>query len=185
MSDLKNEAGDLAKYFDLVWLAPSQETADYTGYLPMNYSYQGRYLEESGHHGHSPWGTAQDLRQLIDNLHQGGAKVIADIVLNHTSAGHVDEYEGSDKNWCDWTENDFGRYGKFTPVWSWITASDEMYATDHMDGRIDKSVTGDCGAHGGDASLGDDDTSINYDGKTIAWDYQEYNSIYSRDLSRA
>ena len=58
-----------------------------------------------------------------------------------------------------------------------------MYATDHMDGRIDKSVTGDCGAHGGDASLGDDDTSINYDGKTIAWDYQEYNSIYSRDLS--
>ncbi|MBO4665601.1 MAG: hypothetical protein J5612_01870, partial [Paludibacteraceae bacterium] len=112
-SDLKNEAGDLAKYFDLVWLAPSQETADYTGYLPMNYSHQGTAEEYSGHHGHSPWGTAQDLRQLIDNLHKGGAKVIADIVLNHKSAGHVDEYTGSDKNWCTWTLNDFGRYGQY------------------------------------------------------------------------
>ena len=182
-SDLKNEAGDLAKFFDLVWLAPSQETADYTGYLPMNYSNQGIAEDKQYHHGHSPWGTAQDLRQLIDNLHQGGAKVIADIVLNHTSAGHVDEYDGSDKNWCDWTENDFGRYGKFTPLWSWITVSDEMYATDHMDGRIDAGVTGACGEHKGDASLGEDDTSIKYDDKTIAWDYQEYNSIYSRDLS--
>lgn len=186
-SKLAAEAEDLAQFFDIVWLAPSQETADYTGYLPMNYSNQGTYVEAEGHHGHSPWGTAQDLRTLIDKLHQGGAKVVADIVLNHTSAGHVDEYSGGDKNWCTWTENDFGQYGKFTPDWSWITADDEMYATDKVSGRIDKSVTGDCGAHGGDASLVGDESgyTIYEDGnkKTAYWSYSEYNSTYSRDLA--
>ena len=180
---LIDESGDLAKYFDLVWLAPSQETADFTGYLPMNYSNQGIAVETTGHHGHSPWGTAAELRTLIDNLHNGGAKVIADIVLNHTSAGHVDEYDGDDKNWCTWTENDFGRYGKFTPTWEWLTAEDEMFATDTYPGRIDRDSTGDCGNH--DVStLTNDEKAFPYGGLT-EWDYQEYNSLYSRDLAHA
>ena len=182
-SHLIAESGDLAKYFDLVWLAPSQETADYTGYLPMNYSKQGTFDEASGHHGHSPWGTAQELRSLIDNLHHGGAKVVADIVLNHTSAGHVDEYKGSDKNWCSWTLNDFGQYGKFQIETSWITAEDEMFANDRMDGRIDSTVTGDCGKYD-KSKLTPDDKIYSYNGGS-QWDYQEYNSIYSRDLAHA
>ena len=141
---LAEEAPELAAYFDLVWLAPSQETADFTGYLPMNYSNQGSYVDELGHHGHSPWGTGAELQQLISRLPQGGAKVVADIVLNHTSAGHVDEYDGEDKNWCNWTVNDFGRYGSFKPDWSWITAEDEMFAEDYMAGRIDRSVAAAC-----------------------------------------
>lgn len=183
--DLNNESGDLAKYFDLVWLAPTQETADYTGYLPMNYSNQGVAEDKSGHHGHSPWGTAQELRSLIDNLHHGGAKVIADIVLNHTSAGHVDEYTGSDKNWCTWTENDFGRYGKFTIDRTWITAEDELFATDHQDGRIDASVTGACGNTTG-LTLTPDDKAFPYGGAEVVndeWIYDCYNSKYSRDLA--
>lgn len=181
-STLADEAADLAQYFDMVWLAPSQETADYTGYLPMNYSNQGQYVEAEGHHGHSPWGTGADLRRLIDNLHRGGAKVIADIVLNHTCAGHVDEYTGSDKNWCTWTENDFGRYGKFTPDYSWITAEDEMFADDYMAGRIDRTQTGDCGNHS-TATLTPDDKVVSMGSGTFDWAYSEYNSIYSRDLA--
>ena len=183
-STLADEAADISKYFDMVWLAPSQETADYTGYLPMNYSNQGSYLDESGHHGHSPWGTTADLHRLIDNLHRGGAKVIADIVLNHTCAGHVDEYTGSDKNWCTWTTNDFGDYGTFTPDYSWITAEDEMFADDYMEGRIDRTQTGDCGNHS-TATLTPDDKSVSNanDSGTSNWAYSEYNSIYSRDLA--
>ena len=179
---LTQEASDLATYFDLVWLAPSQETADFTGYLPMNYSKQGMYEDELGHHGHSPWGTGAELQQLISKLHQGGAKVVADIVLNHTSAGHVDEYDGDDKNWCDWKVNDFGRYGSYKPDWTWITAEDEMFASDYMQGRIDRNVTGDCGNHS-TAGLTPDDKSVSYHSGTYNWAYQEYNSIYSRDLA--
>ena len=180
-SSLIAESGTLAQYFNLVWLAPSQETADYTGYLPMNYSNQGIAVDETGHHGHSPWGTASELRTLIDNLHNGGAKVVADIVLNHTSAGHVDEYTGSDKNWCTWTENDFGRYGKFTPTWEWLTQEDEMFATDTYAGRIDRTKTGDCGNH--DVSvLTPDEKAFPYGGLS-EWPYEEYNSLYSRDLA--
>ena len=181
-ADLNNESGDLAKYFDLVWLAPSQETADFTGYLPMNYGNQGIAEDFSGHHGHSPWGSANDLRNLINNLHKGGAKVVADIVLNHTSAGHVDEYEGDDKNWCDWTLNDFGRYGQYQIDWTWLTAEEEMFADDYMEGRIDRSKTGDCGNHD-PATLTPDDKVVSYKGGTFNWDYQEYNSKYSRDLA--
>ena len=177
---LIDESGVLAQYFDLVWLAPSQETADYTGYLPMNYSHQGEAEDYIGHHGHSPWGTADELKTLIKNLHRGGSKVVADIVLNHTSAGHVDEYEGDDKNWCSWTLNDFGRYGQYQIDRTWLTAEDELFATDHMDGRIDASVTGDCGVH--IDGLTPDDKYFPYGGLTD-WDYQEYNSIYSRDLA--
>ena len=179
---LAEEAEDLATYFDLVWLAPSQETADFTGYLPMNYSKQGCYEDMLGHHGHSPWGTETDLHRLISRLHQGGAKVVADIVLNHTSAGHVDEYDGDDKNWCCWTVNDFGRYGSFQPDWTWLTAEDEMFADDYMQGRIDRHVTGDCGNHN-TAELTPDDKTVSYYSGTYNWDYQEYNSIYSRDLA--
>ncbi len=181
-SNLNAESETLSQYFDLVWLAPSQETADYTGYLPMNYSKQGTYEDKEGHHGHSPWGSAQDLRSLIDNLHKGGSKVIADIVLNHTSAGHVDEYTGADKNWCSWTLNDFGQYGKYQIDWSWITAEDEMFANDKMENRIDRSVTGDCGNHD-NALLTPDDKFESYKNGTFDWNYSEYNSLYSRDLA--
>lgn len=181
---LNTEADEIAENFDIVWLAPSQETADYTGYLPMNYSKQGAFDEFDGHHGHSPWGTGEDLKTLIDNLHKGGAKVVADIVLNHTSAGHVDEYAGEDKNWCSWTLNDFGRYGQFQIDRTWITAEDEMFAEDYTPGRIDKWATGDCGNY--DKSLlTNDEKDVSYMLGTTNWAYSEYNSTYSRDLAHA
>ena len=171
-SALNAEAAEIAANFDLVWLAPSQETADYTGYLPINYSKQGQVSGNT--EGHSPWGSAQDLKNLIDNLHQGGAKVIADIVLNHSSASHPDEYTGPNYNWCTWNTFDFGRYGQFNPNYTWICKGDEMFY-----GK--KGVYGnDCGSND-NTDLDEDEMKVSYKGGETWWAESEFNCMYSRD----
>lgn len=50
---------------------------------------------------HGPWGSAQELRQLIDRAHQLGLAVIVDIVLNH----------GSVKRNCLWNWDGYGPDG--------------------------------------------------------------------------
>ncbi|MBR3409087.1 MAG: hypothetical protein IKG86_09645 [Paludibacteraceae bacterium] len=171
-SALNAEAAEIAASFDLVWLAPSQETADYTGYLPINYSKQGQV--SNGTEGHSPWGTGQDLKNLIQSLHQGGAKVIADIVLNHSSASHPDEYTGPNYNWCTWGTFDFGRYGQFNPNYTWICKGDEMFY-----GK--KNVNGnDCG-YNDNTDLDEDEMKVSYKGGETWWAESEFNCMYSRD----
>ncbi len=171
---LNAEAEEIAASFDLVWLAPSQETADYTGYLPINYSKQGQVSGNT--EGHSPWGSAQDLRNLIDNLHQNGAKVIADIVLNHSSASHPDEYTGPNYNWCTWGTFDFGRYGQFNPDYTWICKGDEMFYSK-------KGVYGnDCG-YNDNTDLDEDEMKVSYKGGETWWAESEFNCMYSRDWS--
>lgn len=171
-SALNAEAAEIAASFDLVWLAPSQETADYTGYLPINYSKQGQV--SNGTEGHSPWGSGQDLKNLIRNLHQGGAKVIADIVLNHSSASHPDEYTGPNYNWCTWGTFDFGQYGQFNPNYTWICKGDEMFY-----GK--KNVYGnDCG-YNDNTDLDEDEMKVSYKGGETWWAESEFNCMYSRD----
>ena len=171
-SALNAEAAEIAASFDLVWLAPSQETADYTGYLPINYSKQGQV--SNGTEGHSPWGTSQDLKNLIQSLHQGGAKVIADIVLNHSSASHPDEYTGPNYNWCTWGTFDFGRYGQFNPNYTWICKGDEMfYGKKNVDGN-------DCG-YNDNTDLDEDEMKVSYKGGETWWAESEFNCMYSRD----
>jgi alpha-amylase len=171
-SALNAEAAEIAANFDLVWLAPSQETADYTGYLPINYSKQGQVSGNT--QGHSPWGSGQDLKNLIQNLHQGGAKVIADIVLNHSSASHPDEYTGPNYNWCTWGTMDFGRYGQFNPNYTWICKGDEMFY-----GK--KNVYGnDCG-YNDNTDLEEDEMKVSYQGGETWWAESEFNCMYSRD----
>jgi alpha-amylase len=171
-SALNAEAAEIAANFDLVWLAPSQETADYTGYLPINYSKQGQVSGNT--QGHSPWGSGQDLKNLIQNLHQGGAKVIADIVLNHSSASHPDEYTGPNYNWCTWGTMDFCRYGQFNPNYTWICKGDEMFY-----GK--KNVYGnDCG-YNDNTDLEEDEMKVSYQGGETWWAESEFNCMYSRD----
>ena len=171
-SALNTEAAEIAANFDLVWLAPSQETADFTGYLPVNYSKQG---QASGNtEGHSPWGSAQDLRNLIDNLHQGGAKVIADIVLNHSSASHPDEYSGPNYNWCTWGTFDFGQYGQFNPDYTWICKGDEMFY-----GK--KDVYGNSCGYSDNTDNEEDEMKVSYKGGETWWAESEFNCMYSRD----
>ena len=178
---LNEEAAEIAENFDLVWLAPSSETADFTGYLPINLSNQGKVAGNT--EGHSPWGTASDLRNLIDNLHKGGAKVVADIVLNHSSASHPDEYGGPNYNWCHWNTFDFGRYGQFHPDYTWIAQGDEAFwskrseygndfygkSNDEMNELLKNNET--------------DEWEVSYKGGTYTWAESESNCMYSRDWS--
>ena len=99
-------AEEIGQWFDLVWLPPMSQATGGTGYLPTNYG----GLD-------TDWGTKANLIKLITTLHKNGAKVVADIVINHCAARN---------GWCNFGTYDFGSYGKFTPDGSWICQTDEM-----------------------------------------------------------
>ena len=63
---------------DVIWLSPVFQS-------PM----KDNGYDVSDYKEVHPWfGTKQDLKQLIDGVHQRGMKIISDIVLNHTSDQH-------------------------------------------------------------------------------------------------
>ena len=104
--NLQKEAADISAYFDLIWLPPSALSSGGVGYIPRQYSNQN-----------SDWGTRAELEQLIQMFHDGGTKVIADMVINHM---------GGKDGWCSFYEQDFGEYGKFEVDGSYICTGDEM-----------------------------------------------------------
>ena len=113
-STLTAQAAAISKYFDYVWLPPSAN-GDGMGYHPKNYGNQS-----------STWGSAAELAELISTLHAGGAKVVADIVINHCA---------STSGWIGFPEFDFGKYGKFQPKGSWICANDEVNTDPNSDSQ--------------------------------------------------
>lgn len=103
---LQAQTSEINAYFDLVWLPPSAKSSGGVGYLPSQYCNQT-----------SAWGSRAELEKLIASFHAAGTKVVADMVVNH----------GNNKStWCDFYEEDFGSYGKFSPDASWICNTDEM-----------------------------------------------------------
>ena len=103
---LNEQAGELAAYFDLVWLAPSAKSSGGTGYHPS------QWCNQNSDHGSRP-----QLETLIKNLHAGGAKVIADIVINHRD---------NKSSWCDFHPEDFGQFGAFQLTAEHICKDDEV-----------------------------------------------------------
>ena len=99
------QAKELGRYFDYIWLPPSA-FGDGMGYHPRQYSNQN-----------SNWGSVSELNALISSLHANGAKVIADIVINHCA---------NKDSWCDFYDFDFGTYGHFYPDESYICNNDEV-----------------------------------------------------------
>ncbi len=99
------QADSIGKYFDLIWLPPSAY-GDGAGYHPKNYGDQN-----------SNWGTATELKNLINKFHDTNTKVIADVVINHCQ---------SSTGWIGFPQFDFGTYGKFQPKGSWICQNDEV-----------------------------------------------------------
>ena len=75
-NQLKAQSSDLSSYFDLIWLPPSAAAegggSSNVGYHPYQWSNQN-----------SSWGTVSELKSLISSLKAGGAKVVADVVINH------------------------------------------------------------------------------------------------------
>ena len=99
-------AEEIGQWFDLVWLPPMSKATGGTGYHPVNYG----SLD-------SDWGTKMKVEELIRVLHQNGARVVADIVINHADAA---------QGWCNFATYNFGEYGRFTPDGSYICSTDEM-----------------------------------------------------------
>ena len=120
---LNGQAAEIGQNFQMVWLPPSGYPNAYTssklGYIPQRYSYQTCNM-----------GMVGALNNLISSLHNNGVRVIADIVINHA---------GNRSNACDFDEQDFGDYGKFSPTSKWITSNDE--------GQCDKGSNPDDGQH--------------------------------------
>ncbi len=100
-----SSAEEVGQWFDLVWI-PSVSAGSGLGYHPTNYG----SLD-------SDRGTKQKLTQMIDILHKNGAKVVADIVINHGDA---------QEGWCNFKSYTFGSYGTFTPDGSYICKTDEI-----------------------------------------------------------
>ena len=141
------QAAEIGKYIDLIWLPPSAN-GDGTGYHPKQYSNQN-----------SNWGTRAELEQLIAAFHQAGAKVIADIVINHCTGW---------TSWCDFPEMDFGEYGVFHPDASYICKNDEV------------NLNPDAGDCYGKAT-GNNDDGENWDG---ARDWA-HDNVYVQDFFKA
>ena len=100
-------AEEVGAWFDLIWLPPMSYSTGGVGYLPVNYG----KLD-------SDWGTKTKLVELISKLHANGAKVVADIVINHAVAP---------QGWCNYNQTyDFGEYGTYTPTGSYICQTDEI-----------------------------------------------------------
>ena len=171
-TDLNAQAAELGQYFDLVWLAPSAVTADYTGFLPQNYSDQNNI-----------WGTETELRTLISNLHAAGSKVVADIVINHSSPT---------TGYYQWDDPfNFGQYGSYSPQMTWITQDDEIFISQNNDNykRYDTNppqnagIWEDAGCPDGSFNTEPDEKTFTNGegGEQAEWSYAEYNCVYSRD----
>ena len=115
------QAAEIGQWFDLVWLPPMSNATGGTGYLPVCYSSFD-----------SDWGSKPNLVKLISTLHQNGARVVADIVINHVAAK---------SGWCGFAKQNFGTYGTFEPDGSWICQTDEMN-TDKNAGDCKGTATG-------------------------------------------
>ena len=135
---LKNQANEIGAFFDYVWLPPSAN-GDGMGYHPKQYSNQD-----------SNWGTREELDALISALHKAGAKVVADIVINHCTGWTT---------WCDFPEMDFGEYGKFYPDASYICKNDEVNAEWNKP-TAENPGSGECWG----AATGNYDDGENWDG---------------------
>ena len=61
---------------------------------------------------HPDYGTVEDFREFVEQAHQRGMRVIADLVMNHTSADHPWFQEsradptGPKRDWYVWSDTD-------------------------------------------------------------------------------
>ena len=129
--DLAKDSIAIRENFDLVWFPPSAKGGG------VGYSHQ----QLSNQNG--DWGTRENLEKLIAALHNGGTKVLADIVINHRA---------NKSNWCDFYEDTFGD-GSFQLTQQHICKGDECFTT-----------SGSTCYGAADEERGNPDTGTNFDG---------------------
>lgn len=127
-------AAEIGQWFDLIWLPPMAMSEGGTGYHPRNYS-----------NLNSAWGREGSLKTLISTLHQNGARVVADIVINHCA---------NQSSWCDYYTFDFGTYGTFAPDASWICSTDEVNSSSSAGSCRGKATGAADDGYGSEANYG-------------------------------
>eukprot|EP00899_Mesostigma_viride_P025601 jgi/Mesvir1/6225/Mv00904-RA.2 len=96
--ELMGKAADIAEMgFTSIWLPPPTASVSNEGYMPVDY-----------YNLNSKYGTEEELRYLIEELHSFGLTVLGDVVLNHRCATQ----QSSDGTWnifktekCNWGPN--------------------------------------------------------------------------------
>ncbi len=87
---------------DCIWLLPLYPS-------PLR---DGGYDIADFNNVHPDYGTVEDFRQLVEGAHQRGIRVIADLVVNHTSADHPwfqasrSDRDGPYGDWYVWSDSD-------------------------------------------------------------------------------
>lgn len=149
--DLMKDTAAINANFDVVWFPPSAgPTGCGVGYSAKQYSNQD-----------SDWGTKTTLKNLINALHQGNTKVLADVVLNH---------RGNMSNWCNFFTDYFGSYGTYTLTQKHMCRNDEGF-TDSKSTCYNASTS----------ERGANDTGSNFDGARDL----DHTSGYVQDWSKA
>jgi len=95
-----------------IWLMPVFEADSYHGYNTNNY-YQVR----------GDYGNNQDLKDLVDEAHNNGMKLILDLVVNHTgyNVSYFNDYSKTD--WYCWQNPDlnYGNDSTWSSIQNWET----------------------------------------------------------------
>ncbi|SFG58810.1 alpha-amylase family glycosyl hydrolase [Prevotella sp. KH2C16] len=107
-SNLKSQADTLAKYYQLVWVPQS-------GYC-NTLSNQMGYADIWWFDQKSAFGTADELKAMIQTFSSKGLKTIADVVINHKSGN---------TGWCDFPEETWAGHGTMTWSYADICNTDE------------------------------------------------------------
>ncbi|KAJ5912191.1 CAZyme family GH13 [Penicillium subrubescens] len=102
---------------DIVWLNPVFKSPQ----VDMGYDISD-YVDI-----HPPYGTAADVDELTEALHQRGMRLVMDLVVNHTSDQHpwFQESRSSPTNeyrdWYIWKKPKFGKDGQRQPPNNWVS----------------------------------------------------------------
>lgn len=149
--DLLQDTAAINASFDLVWFPPcSGPTGCGVGYSAKQYS-----------NLNSDWGTKTGLTNLINALHAGNTKVIADVVLNH---------RGSGSSWCTFLMDNFGTYSTWTLTQKQIVSNDECFS--NSSSNCYGAASSERGAY---------DTGSNFDGARDL----DHTSTYVQNWSKA
>jgi maltose alpha-D-glucosyltransferase / alpha-amylase len=115
---------------DCIWLLPMYES-------PLR---DGGYDIADFYNVHPDYGTVEDFRNFVDAAHRRGIRVIADLVVNHTSADHPwfqasrTDPDGPYGDWYVWSDND-DRWGEARIIfvdsepsnWTWDPVRGQYY----------------------------------------------------------
>lgn len=157
-TELTNQATEIGRYFDMIWLPPSSAAegggSRNMGYHPRAWSSQN-----------SSWGTSSELITLINSLHSNNCRVIADIVVNHRAGA----------TWNTFVADNYGTgYTSYQLTYQHICKDDEAVSKGYQVGDnydYNWNVSGDL--WGGYAAARDLDHSSDYVRNAIK-EYMKY-----------